>query len=423
MQRQAYYPKKPGCEIQKAMHKMRPMSKELCLICKGGRALCGISPCPLLQKINIQAPIKEKLSEDFFGPSPSIFVGRQGYPDVFVGPMTSLDPENASLQDNPAQWYGSNIDEIIRMRSLLVRSKRRQGIRERTMYMEQSKELALSIKPTDIEVLFKSKPTYKISFSPISQPMGPSGVIKNFQITENPKIPRKVDSVVSDEIKAVDAVFELYKNKFDVYYLTTVLSSGALGLKENKKLVPSRWSITGIDDIIAKELMKDIRNFPEINEFLVYENTYLENHFEILMMPGKWEFEQFEAWAPRTLWTLAYEKPIIQEEYEGYKGRTKYAEKEGGGYYAGRIAVTEKLYGMRRQARVVIFREIYEGYTIPVGVWEVRENVRRALEKDPRKFGTLRDALEDVTSRLRIPLEEYTKRSELLRQRKIVEYF
>jgi len=124
--------------------------------------------------------------------------------------------------------------------------------------------------------------------------MGPSGVIKDFRITENPKIPKRVDSVVSDEIKAVDAVFELYKNKFDVYYLTTVLSSGALGFEERKKLVPTRWSITAIDDIIARELMREIRGFPEINEFLVYENTYLENHFEILMMPGRWEFEQFE---------------------------------------------------------------------------------------------------------------------------------
>jgi hypothetical protein len=402
---------------------MRPISRELCLICKGGRALCGISSCPLLQRLRIQRPIQRKLSEDFFGPSPSIFVGRQGYPDIYVGPMTSLDPESAALQDNPAQWYGSNIDEIIRMRSLLVRSKRRQGIRDRTDYMEKSREIALSVKPTDIEVLFKSKPSYRMSFSPISQPMGPSGVIERFRIAENPRIPRKVDALVSDEVKAMDAVSELYRKNFDVYYLTNVLSSGALGLSENRRLVPTRWSITAIDDMIAKELMKDIRGYPEINDFLVYENTYLENHFEVLMMPGKWEFEQFEAWAPKTLWTMAYDRPVIQEEYEGFKGRTKYADKEGGGYYAGRIAVAEKLHTMRRQARVVIFREIYEGYTIPVGVWEVRENVRKALEKKPNRHPTLREALDDIGLRLRIPLEEYKKISEILRQSKIVEYF
>jgi len=47
------------------------------------------------------------------------------------------------------------------------------------------------------------------------------------------------------------------------------------------------------------------------------------------MMPGRWEFEQFEAWAPKTLWTLAYEKPVIQEEYEGFRGRN-YLCHEGG---------------------------------------------------------------------------------------------
>ncbi|MBN2014195.1 MAG: hypothetical protein JW778_03355 [Candidatus Altiarchaeota archaeon] len=423
MRRQLSYPKRKGCEIVRAMQKKRPMSKQLCLICKGGRALCGITPCPLLKKIHIQNPVREKLVEDFFGPSPSIFVGRQGYPDVFIGPMTSLEPEKACLLDNPQKWYGSSIDEIIDMRSLLVRSKKRQGIRERTKYVENSKELALSVKPTDVEVLFKEKPTYRVSFSPITQPMGPSGVVERFRITENPTIPRRVDSVVSDEIRAGEAVLQLYNKNLDVYYLTNVLSSGALGLQEDRRLVPTRWSITAIDDIIAKGLIADIRDFPELNGFLVYENTYLENHFEVLMMPGGWEFEQFEAWAPKTLWTMAYDQPVIQEEYEGFKGRTRYADKEGGGYYAGRIAVVEKLHGMKKQARVVVFREIYGGYTIPVGVWEVRENVRHALEKKPSRFTTLKEALDDISSRLRIPIKEYTERSEILRQRKLSDYF
>ncbi len=404
------------------MNKMRPLSKELCLICKGGRNLCGVSQCPLLQKIRIQMPIQEKLSKDLFGPSPSVFVGHQGYPQVFVGPMICLDPDNASLLDDPSRWYGYGFDDIIRMRSLLVRSKRKQGVKEKTGFIDKTQELALAVKPTDIEIEFNKKPSYGMNFSPISQPMGPTGTIKKFHITENPRIPRKVDAVVSDEIKAVDAALKLYKNKFDVYYLTTVLSSGAIGLRENKKMVPTRWSITAIDDIIAKKLMEEVRNFPQINEYLVYENTYLENHFEILMMPGGWEFEQFEAWAPKTLWTQAYEEPVIQEEYEGFKGRTTYAMKEGGGYYAGRIAVVEKLYMMRKQARAVIFREISEGYVIPVGVWEVRENVRRALEKRPRKFSTSQEALADINSRLGIPIKEYIKRSEILQQKKLIEF-
>ncbi len=412
----------PRCEILKAMQKMRPMSKELCLICKGGRLLCGQPTCPLLQRIRIQAPIKEKLSMSISGPSPSIFVGWHNYPNVFVGPLTSLEPEKSEILDNPAGWYGKNFDEIIEMRSALLRSKSVHNVIERTKFIEKSQEIALSVKPTEIETKFKSKPAYKISFSPITQPMGPSGVIKDFKITENPKIPRKVDSVVSDELKAMDALFKLYRSGFDVYYLTTILSSGVLGNEYKRRLVPTRWGITAVDDIIAKELMNEIRSCSLINEFLVFSNTYLENHFEILLIPGMWEFEQFEAWAPKTMWTAFSNKPVIQAEYEGFSGRTKYAMKEGGGYYAGRFGVVEYLSRIKRQARAVIFREIYEGYIMPVGVWEVRENVRKALEKKPDKFNTLHDALLNINSRLRIPIGEYLKRSEILKQRRINEW-
>lgn len=412
----------PRCKIFRVMHKMYPRNKELCLICKGGRLLCGLSNCPIIEKISIQIPIKKRISREIFGPSPSIFVGWHNYPRVFIGPMTSLDSEKAEIIDNPRLWYGANFSEIIEMRSLLVRSKRKQGVYENNRFLQESQEIALSIKPIDIETKFKKEPTYKISFSAISQPIGPSGEIENFKIVENPKIPKIVDALISERINTTDAVFQLYNKKFDVYYLATAFSSGVFGREINRKIVPTRWSITAIDDIIAKELMKRIRQYPEINEFFVYSNEYLFNHFEILLMPGKWEFEQFEAWAPKTLWTQNFSKPVIVEEHEPFKGRRTYALKEGGGYYAGRFAVVEALEKIKKQAKVIIFREISEGYIMPVGVWEVRENVRKALSKNPEKFSNLYDALEHINSRLTIPIKEYIKRSEILKQKRINEY-
>jgi len=372
--------------------------------------------------MNIQKPIKQKLSKDLSGPSPSIFVGWKGYPSVFVGPMTSLDPEKASLLDDPSRWYGLDFDDIISMRSLLVRSKKMEGIRSRNKFIENSQDIALAIKPTETETEFKKAPTYSASFSATTQPMGPSGILERLRVTENPRIPRRVDSIVSDELRAVEMATQLYERNFDVYYLTGVLSSGAMGLNENKRLVPTRWSITGIDDIISKELMKNIRNYPSTNGFLVYSNEYLHNHFEVLLIPGPWEFEQFEAWAPKTLWTQRSSEPVIVEEYEPFKGRTTYALKEGGGYYAGRIAVTEALDRMKRQARAIIFREISEGYIMPVGVWEVRENVRKAMHNKPKRFSSLKEALQDINSRLTIPIREYMERSEVLKQRRLGEW-
>ncbi|MEE8167294.1 MAG: Nre family DNA repair protein [Candidatus Hydrothermarchaeales archaeon] len=412
----------PRCEILKALYKARPMSRKLCLTCKGGRLLCGRPSCPLLARVKIQSPLEGQLKEELFGPSPSIFVGWKGYPKVFIGPLTSLQTENSALLDDPSMWYGMGFNDIIRMRSLLVRSKLRQGVRARTKLVEESQEVALSITPVDTEVRFERKPSYGMSFTSISQPLGPSGILKDLKVADNPKIPKKVDSIIEDEFRASDATLELYRSGFDVYYLSRVLSSGALGVKENRKLVPTRWSITAIDDILGKGLTEEIRDLPEVTDYMVYRNTYLYNHFEVLLMPRKWEYEQFEAWAPDTLWTMAYDKPAINQENEGYWGRKDYALKEGGGYYACRLAVLEALQRMRRQAGVVVFREIYEGYVMPVGVWEVRENVRKAMANPPSKFASLEEALEDIAKGLKIPLKEYLDRSNILRQLRLEEF-
>jgi len=74
---------------------------------------------------------------------------------------------------------------------------------------------------------------------------------------------------------------------------------------------------------------------------------------------------------------------------------------------------------IKKQARVIIFREIYEGYIMPVGVWEVRENVRNAFKNKSRKFGNLKDALNDISKNLKVPIKEYLKRSEILMQKRL----
>ena len=55
----------------------------------------------------------------------------------------------------------------------------------------------------------------------------------------------------------------------------------------------------------------------------------------------------------------------------------------GGCYYSGRLAVTEKMRLLKKQGAALILREAHEGYTAPVGVWNVREHVRGTLETEP----------------------------------------
>jgi hypothetical protein len=381
--------------------------------------LCGNRPCPLLKRFAI-VPKIQTLKDEFFGPSPNVFIGRQGYPSVNIGPLGMI--EENRLVDDPASWFGMEYQKVVELRSSLLRSKTRESIFSRSRTVEGIQELALAEKPTDIELKFKGKPVYRVSFSDIVQPMGPSASLKQFRIAENPRIPKGVDYVVSDDIKAAEAGFLLYREGYDVYKITSILSSGIMGLDENRKLVPTRWSITGTDDIIGKQLIDKIKNYPSVNDYLVFESEYLHNHFLILLIPGSWEFENFEAWAPGSYWAHYLKKPEILREYEPFRGRSGYAKLQGGGYYASRLGVLEGLEQLRCQARVVVFREIGEGYNIPLGVWVVRETARNAFKNPPERFDTLAGAMKSVSSRLRLPLSEYLNKSTILRQKKLTDF-
>ncbi|MCW4049595.1 MAG: hypothetical protein NWE89_07635 [Candidatus Bathyarchaeota archaeon] len=113
-------------------------------------------------------------------------------------------------------------------------------------------------------------------------------------------------------------------------------------------------------------------------------------------------------------------------DWEPYKGRSKYASM-GGCYYAGKLAVLEHLEKVQRQAKVFIFREAYPDYILPVGVWQVRENVRNAMKQEAHRFETLDEAIGRVLSRLSIPLERWLEAGPLLRhtltQKKLTDYF
>lgn len=369
--------------------------------------------CPVCRKVHLpgKCDVMNRFSfmeikEDFFGPSAGIFVGRKGYPNVFAGPLASADYN--PLQEDPSKWFGMDYASIIRLRSSVIRSKKKQGIFSSSRFVADNQLLSMASKPVDVELNFTKKPFQKISFSEVHQPMGPSGNLKQMRIADNVKIDVHVEKALSDDIKAGEASFNIYAKGTDVYKITSILSSGVMGIK--KKMVPTRWSITAVDDIITKRMLEKVRESRELGDHLVFESFYMDNRFIILMMPGAWEYENFEAGGG-----------ILLEEYEPFSGRTSYAEKEGGGYYAARLGVVEWLFKSRKQARVVVFREIGEKYTIPLGVWQVRENVRNAM-KSMKKFGTMEEALDYAEHKLKIPLKEYRKHSIILKQSRLTNF-
>jgi hypothetical protein len=391
-------------------------------VCKGSRRLCGWRTCPLYSKLRLAPQIQASLKKDFFGPSTSVFVGHNFYPDVYVGPMAAIDQSSIEIIDSPQEWFGRPYGDILQFRSLLLRSQYRENVFSKSKFIEDNQELALAAKPTDVEILFKNVPKLSLVFSDITHPMGPSGAIDKFKIVGNPKISQRVEKVVNDDLKTTEASFMLYAGGIDVYKLVTILSSGIFGMKERRKLVPTRWSITATHSMLANRLLERIKQCPSVNEYMVFSSEYLDNHYEILLMPGNWEYENFECWSPGSYWAQYLKAPEVTEEYEPFEGRKTYASVQGGGFYANRLGLAEGLEAMGRQARCVIFREIHQGYTIPVGVWQCLENVRNAFRQRPMKFATLKEALSHINTKLKTPVSEYVKKSIILKQKRLGDF-
>jgi hypothetical protein len=388
--------------------------RSLCSICQGHRKLCGKSLCPILAKAEALMKLERNLSkEKVFGSSPpAVFVGSWNYPKVLAGPLVPpVLVEDTSVMDLPELWVDKSFSEILRYRFSLVRGKRFADVRSAgnpNKILSTFQEIVMACKPTDTEMWFNKKPKLSVVFSPREPPSGPSASIKRAVLAENPNVPKPVDYVVSDtDLKAEKGILKLYGSTVNQRQITRMFSIGLLGAKRQRRLVPTEWSITAIDDILGRAIHKEILNHPWINEFMIFGHKALANNIQILLFPSSWMFEAQEAW-------LTSANPVPAVNYEHVHGRRSYASDLAGAYYAARLPILEYLKQMRRQAGALVLMEVYPEW-IPLGVWRFREICREALRRQPAIFNTLEEALDEMGKRLRLPLERWLERSEILR--------
>ncbi|KON30901.1 hypothetical protein AC482_02805 [miscellaneous Crenarchaeota group-15 archaeon DG-45] len=359
---------------------------------------------------------------------PSVFVGRFGYPYVNVGPMTPPIHGDTTMLDEPERWMGRTMEEIIDFRSKLVRGMYRAHVRRPDgagRVLERTRELALAEHHVETEMRLKRRPSRRFYVDGDVQPSGPTAPLEGVDIGYV-RWDRHMEKAHYDtDLRAAEAARMLYEGGVSVNRIQRAFSLGSFGVGGNRRLVPTRWSITAVDDIISKELAERVRGYPQVNQCEVYESDYLGNRFEVLLVPDAWSYEAYEAWYPQTLWNPSADHVAIVTDWEGHGGRWRYASM-GGCYYAGRLAVQEHLDRVKRQARVFILREAYPDYIMPVGVWQVRENVRNAMRQPPQRYDTLEEALGRVMGRLSIGLEHWLDAGSLLRhtltQRKLTDY-
>ncbi len=395
------------------------VSPKLCIRCKG-KLLCGLKSCPILEKHDFIERTPALKGTSFSGNSPpSIFVSWKGYPKVSIAPLSPPFLEDTSLLDMPERWFGLPQEKIISMRQQLIRPRKsvNAAAASNPSYdLIEIQELSMAVDPVAVGIDLKKKISTDFSFDEGVAPMGPSAPLKSFSLEENPHIPKKIDYLVSDtNVKSQTALMELYDSGIEISRLHKLLSAGTLGVKKNRRLVPTRWAITAVDNNISKEIINEnVKGFQQINEFELFHSNYLDNNFWILLIPGSWAFEQIECWLPGGTWAVNASAPILSQDFEFYGGMKGYASNVEGAYYAARLAVAEYLTLRKRQAACIVFREIGSDYKIPLGVWQIRENVRNAFYKKPLSFSSLSLALTFLSKKLKVSIKDYEKQSKLI---------
>ncbi len=366
---------------------------------------------------------KTRKITSFTGSSPpEIFVGRWNYPNVYTGILSPEEYGDTEFLSSPEVWHSRRlgIQDILRNRNKLIYGRTQSFIKKpANRFISLMQEVAMTCKSIATEFILK-KPVRRNDEQPSNVPLiAHAAEISSVRLQENASVKPKVDYLVNDtSARAVESIVELDSAGIQTSSISKLLSAGLLGRKSNRKLVPTRWSITAVDDSLSKKKLLTIRHFSEINDIKVFHAEYLGNHYEFLLLPEKWSFEVIE---------ITIKNFGVWHDHEGFFDRKKYADDVTGAYYANRLAVTEYLEKFKKQASCIVFREVRPEYSASLGVGILRETSREAFAKPSLNFSTLKDALVSIQERLHLHIDNFINKSNILneygKQQKLTDFF
>lgn len=391
----------------------------LCLACRGAKLLCGLAFCPIILEHKAKASRLPPLKELTGSSPPSVFVGRYDYPKVRVGALAPPRLGDTSELDLPELWTGRRLEEVVEARISLIGGFRRlpvQVAREPDRYLQGLQLLSMSESSVPLYMTFERLVRARPTFDEHHAPFGPSALLQRLSFEEEPKPLGHLEKAYYDlDLRAEEAVVLLYSAGLSIYAIQRAFSLGCFGSGRARRLVPTRWSITAVDDMLSQHNIALLKKMPELDKPRVFVRRAHLNTFVAILLPKKWAFEWIEAWFPRTTWNLQRSgAPELMGDYEPFRGRTEYA-RVGGCYYSSRLAVTEYLLGIGRQASAVLLREIHPGFRLPLGVWFVRENLREMFRGGFRELESEEEAVRYALSNLTVPHGRWLACSRLLR--------
>jgi len=361
---------------------------------------------------------------------PSVFVGRYGYPKVKAGPMMPPIHGDTTILDKPEMWLGKSLEEIVNYRLSLVRGVSTVNVHNISeKYVESLQEVAMTNKSVESEATFEKVPITDLEqekdlgLDTDSVSFGPVAPLKRFKTSSSISVDQRIEDVYYDkDLSAAQGIINLYQDGVEISSIHRVLSIGMLGLQKNRRLVPTRWSISATDDVISADLIKKIETFSIIDLFKVYKYAHLGNYYSIILIPDEiWSFEMQEAWYDNNSGNMQ-----VGVDFENANGLDHYPS-IAGAYFAARLSVAEYLFKAKRKAAALVLREIHSEYVMPVGVWQVREGIRRAFEGRAEEIENFEQALSFACIGLSLSKNEWKRKSKMYRskreQLKITDFF
>tara|TARA_B100000809_G_C15132556_1_gene529129 strand:+ start:520 stop:1671 length:1152 start_codon:yes stop_codon:yes gene_type:complete len=348
---------------------------------------------------------------------PSVFVGSYGYPKVSVGPMVPPMHGDTTLLDSPELWVGKSLEEIVNFRLSLIRGIKNISINEPNgRYIENLHEVAMSSRPIDSELQFYKNPKPAVSIDGESAPFGPVGEVSSAKFSSTSSDKSIQRAYYDHDLKAQDAVVSLYNRGIEISKIQKCFSVGMFGKK--RKLVPTKWSITATDSIIAESLVSEILEFDLIDSCRVFSHDHLGNLFSVVLFPHRWLFENQEAW--HTGNGIGFGSDI-----EDAKG-IDHPPVTAGAFFAAKLGVAEYLLEKKCQASALVLREIRPEYAVPVGVWQIREAIRSAMKNEPYIAENFDDGVTFAAKRMSVSKSEWLSKGDMLsmlKQKSISDFF
>ncbi len=362
-----------------------------------------------------QNTLKPQKEIEGIGSAP--IVGEKSYPNLKIHNISTEQRDNSFFKSGEVVKKDYNQIFKLKARNILgsTESTNIRNINDRLK--NEISNVYKSKKEIEFTSEFEKELKFdKVVLNKVSGIVGSKNSLLNLSANENTTTSKQIEKYTETDIKAREAIINLYERGINEHQIIHLLALGEFGINVNKKLVPTRWSITAYDQTIEKYLHKKIITYNTIDNFEIYYYKNKSDTHIIILLPDTYMGEHTEDWYNDSN-SESISQPQVGVDYIGFDNKLKTPEpNNAGGYYATKIAINEFLYNRKKQASFIAIR-IIRNYDVPLGVVFVRECVRECLKNQVFKTSNIKE-VETYLKQYPIHFRHFIN-SKVLKERKV----